>query len=250
MKKALVTNFNNPVVSLGIGTKSLLLASISLILVTAVTSSIYIGTAFATLLGFATKQFLNQRKANRQAQLAQVWPEIIDHLVAGLYSGLSITEALSELENRGPEITRKDFAHFRKSIQSGNSFIESINELRENFQTHGSDQIFEALLLSKTLGGGELINTLRTLGSFQREDLILNKEIAIKHGWIKNSAHISAAAPWFLLLMIGTQSGTAKSFASPSGVLILAAGVGMTFLAYFWMAQISKLPVAPRVFRG
>lgn len=250
MKKALVTNFNNSVLSLGIGTKSLLLASISLILVTAVTSSIYIGAAFATLLGFATKQFLNQRKTNRRAQLAQVWPEIIDHLVAGLYSGLSITEALSELENRGPEITRKDFAHFRKSIQCGNSFIESINELRENFQTHGSDQIFEALLLSKTLGGGELINTLRTLGSFQREDLILNKEIAIKHGWIKNSAHISAAAPWFLLLMISTQSGTAKSFATPSGVLILAAGVAMTFLAYFWMAQISKLPTAPRVFRG
>jgi len=91
---------------------------------------------------------------------------------------------------------------------------------------------------------------LRTLGSFQREDLVLNKEIAIKHGWIKNSAHISAAAPWVLLLMIGTQSGTAQSFASSTGIAILAAGVGMTFLAYLWMAKISKLPVAPRVFRG
>jgi tight adherence protein B len=91
---------------------------------------------------------------------------------------------------------------------------------------------------------------LRTLGSFQREDLILNKEIAIKHGWIKNSAHISAAAPWVLLLMIGTQPGTASAFASPTGLGILAAGVGMTFLAYLWMAQISKLPTAPRVFKG
>jgi tight adherence protein B len=100
------------------------------------------------------------------------------------------------------------------------------------------------------LGGGELLNTLRTLGSFQREDLILNKEIAIKHGWIKNSAHISAAAPWVLLLMIGTQSGTAAAFASATGLMILACGVVMTFLAYLWMAKLSKLPETPRVFKG
>jgi tight adherence protein B len=122
--------------------------------------------------------------------------------------------------------------------------------LREKFAHQGSDQIFEALQLTKTLGGGELLNTLRTLGSFQREDLALNKEIAIKHGWIKNSAHISAAAPWVLLIMIGTQSGTAAAFASPTGLAILLAGLLMTFLAYLWMSRISKLPVTPRVFRG
>ena len=79
---------------------------------------------------------------------------------------------------------------------------------------------------------------------------MLNKEIAIKHGWIKNSAHISAAAPWVLLIMIGTQSGTATAFATPKGLMILIAGIAMTFLAYLWMSKISKLPVAPRVFRG
>jgi tight adherence protein B len=182
--------------------------------------------------------------------LTQVWPDVIDHLVAGLYSGQSITESIADLEYRGPELVRADFANFRKDIKSGLDFNSAINNLRNTFSHHGSDQIFEALQLSKTLGGGELLNTLRTLGSFQREDLMLNKEIAIKHGWIKNSAHISAAAPWVLLLMIGTQSGTAASFASATGMMILIAGVLMTFLAYLWMSKISSLPVAPRVFRG
>lgn len=231
-------------------TLSAFMVAILFMLVSAITTSIFIASAFATLSGVAAKQFLKQREAAKKSQLTSVWPEVIDHLVAGLYSGLSISEALSELANRGPEITREDFKKFNHEIRSGIEFNTAIDNLREKFAHHGSDQIFEALLLSKTLGGGELINTLRTLGSFQREDLILNKEIAIKHGWIKNSAHISAAAPWVLLLMIGTQSGTAAAFASPTGLAILLAGLLMTFLAYLWMARISKLPATPRVFRG
>ena len=78
--------------------------------------------------------------------------------------------------------------------------------------------------------------------------LALSKEISIKHGWIKNSAHISAAAPWLLLMVIGTQQGTAKAFASASGISILIAGVAMTLIAYIWMTKISKLPSTPRVF--
>ena len=231
-------------------TTAILVASLSFLLASALTTSIFIGLAFSSLAGVAAYQFLQQRIQNKQKELALIWPEVIDHLVAGLYSGLSITEALAELSNRGPEIVRQDFADFAISLKAGVDFQIALNNLREEFSTHGSDQIFEALTLSKTLGGGELLNTLRTLGSFQREDLILNKEIAIKHGWIKNSAHISAAAPWILLLMIGTQSGTARAFATTSGIGILIAGVGMTFLAYLWMARISKLPEAPRVFKG
>ena len=236
--------------ALGTRTKSFLVAGLALIIASAVTGSIYIGGAFATLAGFSTFQILKQRQEKRAEQLSMIWPEVIDHLVAGLYSGLSISEALSDLANRGPEITRDDFSVFNNELRSGIDFATAINNLRIKFATHGSDQIFEALLLSRTLGGGELLNTFRTLGSFQREDLALNKEIAIKHGWIKSSAHISAAAPWVLLLIIGTQPGTAKAFASSTGITILAAGVGMTLLAYFWMSRLSKLPETPRVFRG
>ena len=251
MKKALVSRSNQlKVTKPNDRVMAYLVAALSFLVVSSITSSIYIGIAFSILSGVACKQFLKQRANQRSAHLTQIWPEVIDHLVAGLYSGLSISEALSELSNRGPEIIRADFAWFNHELRNGSEFTDAINILRNKFAHHGSDQIFEALLLSKTLGGGELLNTLRTLGSFQREDLILNKEIAIKHGWIRNSAHISAAAPWVLLIMIGTQSGTATAFATPKGLMILIAGIAMTFLAYLWMSKISKLPVAPRVFRG
>ncbi|MGI9199197.1 MAG: type II secretion system F family protein [Candidatus Nanopelagicaceae bacterium] len=252
MKKALHSNNQKRSSQLGESNflKSLLASALTLLITSSLTSSLFIGLAFATLVGAATAQYLKQRKAQRKTLLGQVWPEVIDHLVSGLYSGLSISESLSGLALRGPEFTRNDFKDFNQNLKDGMNFNEALQNLRETFDHPGSDQIFEALLLSKTLGGGELLNILKTLSAFQREELALKKEIAIKHGWIKSSAHISAAAPWLLLLMIGTQSGTATAFSSPDGIAILVLGVALTFAAYAWMSKLSRLHEAPRVFRS
>lgn len=230
------------------GVLTLLISALTLLISSAITRSIPIGISFSILSGASTVQFLKQRSSKKQRELGQVWPEVIDHLISGLYSGLSITEALSELAIRGPVQTRKAFTEFNHDIRKGIELSVAMEQLRTKFSHHRSDQIFEALLLSKTLGGGELLNTLRTLAVFQREDLMLSKEISIKHGWIKNSAHISAAAPWLLLLMIGTQPGTASAFSSSGGILILGFGLVATIFAYLWMSYLSKLPEPPRVF--
>jgi tight adherence protein B len=78
----------------------------------------------------------------------------------------------------------------------------------------------------------------------------LRREIDVKHGWIKNSAHISAAAPWILLLLLSTQPSTATAYSTPTGALILIAGLFMTAIAYFWMNRLGRLPQTPRVFTG
>jgi tight adherence protein B len=104
--------------------------------------------------------------------------------------------------------------------------------------------------MAKVLGSAELLNILRLLGNFIREDLTLRREIAVKHNWIKNSAHLSAAAPWLLLLLLSTQPSTSRAFSTQSGALILLAGLAMTAAAYLWMNQLSKLPEASRVFSG
>jgi hypothetical protein len=113
-----------------------------------------------------------------------------------------------------------------------------------------TDQILESLAMAKVLGSAELLNVLRLLGNFIREDLTLRREIAVKHNWIKNSAHLSAAAPWLLLLLLSTQPSTSRAFSTQSGALILLAGLAMTAAAYLWMNQLSKLPEVSRVFSG
>ena len=232
--------------SLRVGTS----AAVTTALVALMTRSIVIALAFGALAAGISFVTVRTKSHINEAALIAAWPEVIDHLMSGIQSGLSLTESLAGLATRGPEILRPAFVQFRATLYGSGDLTVAIDELKSMFSHHGSDQIFEALLISKTLGGSELLQILRTLGDFLRQDLALRREIDVKHGWIKNSAHISAAAPWILLLLLSTQPSTAKAYSTPTGAVILIAGLVMTAIAYLWMNRLGRLPQTPRVFVG
>jgi tight adherence protein B len=225
-------------------------ASVSTAAVLLMTRSVVIALAFGTLA--AGIAFVTVRAKNNlnEAALIAAWPEVIDHLMSGVQSGLSLTESLAGLSTRGPEVLRPAFTQFKATLYGSGDLTHAIEELKALFAHHGSDQIFEALIISKALGGSELLQILRSLGDFLRQDLALRREIEIKHGWIKNSAHLSAAAPWILLLLLSTQPSTAAAYSTPTGAMILIAGLVMTAIAYIWMNRLGRLPQTPRVFVG
>ena len=196
------------------------------------------------LTHFATKHIEDKRSW----QLFEVIPEIIDQIISGVQSGLSLNQSLISLDNRGPQITQPIFMRYRERTLAGASFEESIGELQNEFALTAADQLFESLVFARNLGGSELLSLLRQLGDFTRQDLALRREISAKQGWIKNSAHLSAGAPWLLLLLLSAQPATAAAFASPSGVLVLGLGVLMTLSAYIWMGRLSRLPQPARIF--
>ena len=225
-------------------------ASVSTAAVLLMTRSIVIALAFGTLA--AGIAFVTVRAKNNlnEAALIAAWPEVIDHLMSGIQSGLSLTESLAGLSTRGPEVLRPAFTQFKATLYGSGDLTQAIEELKVLFAHHGSDQIFEALIISKALGGSELLQILRSLGDFLRQDLALRREIEVKHGWIKNSAHLSAAAPWILLLLLSTQPSTAAAYSTTTGAMILIAGLVMTGIAYIWMNRLGRLPQNPRVFVG
>ena len=225
-------------------------ASISTAAVLLMTRSVVIALAFGALA--AGIAFVTVRAKNNlnEAALIAAWPEVIDHLMSGIQSGLSLTESLAGLSTRGPEILRPAFTQFKATLYGSGDLTQAIEELKALFAHHGSDQIFEALIISKALGGSELLQILRSLGDFLRQDLALRREIEVKHGWIKNSAHLSAAAPWILLLLLSTQPSTAAAYSTTTGAMILIAGLVMTGIAYIWMNRLGRLPQTPRVFIG
>ena len=225
-------------------------ASVATAAVLLMTRSIVISLAFGALA--AGIAFVTVRAKNNlnEAALIAAWPEVIDHLMSGIQSGLSLTESLAGLSTRGPEVVRPAFTQFKATLYGSGDLTQAIEELKALFAHHGSDQIFEALIISKALGGSELLQILRSLGDFLRQDLALRREIEVKHGWIKNSAHLSAAAPWILLLLLSTQPSTAAAYSTPTGAMILIAGLVMTGIAYIWMNRLGRLPQTPRVFVG
>lgn len=175
-------------------------------------------------------------------------PELIDNVITGIQSGLSLNESLSSLGVRGPSITRIYFLGFSDQMRNGVSFEEAISTLQSEFKNRAADQFFESLIFAKSLGGAELLALLRQLGDFTRQDLSLRREISAKQGWVRNSAHLAAAAPWILLLLLSAQPSTAESFSTSTGIIILLGGALLTAIAYLWMAHLGRMPQPARIF--
>jgi tight adherence protein B len=216
--------------------------------ITFLSSSISIASAFALMATVITYIFLATRAKRQETKFELLWPDVVDHLITGIQSGMSLVESLSQLAERGPRELAPYFAEFNRQIRKNGDFNSAIRWLQNQFSHYASDQIFEALILSRSLGGTHLLQILRMVGDFIRQDLALRKEIEVKHGWIKNSAHLSAAAPWLLLLLLSTQPATAAAYATGTGVVILVSGIFMTAIAYLWMNKLGALPKPPRVF--
>ncbi len=210
--------------------------------------SALIATAFSLFIAIFI--FIAQKRggSKRRSAIHGACPEMIDILISGVQSGLSLNESLSGLAQRGPEIFKVEFQRFTENLYTHGDFNRALIEVKESMVHPSFDQIAEALLIARELGGAELLTILRLLGKFIREDLSLRREIEVKQNWIKNSAHLSAAAPWILLLLLSTQPSTSQAFSTPTGLLILGAGLGITAIAYIWMNSLSRIPDPNRIF--
>jgi tight adherence protein B len=203
----------------------------------------------AALVSVLLPRAIAKRRLERErVELISLWPEIIDHIISGLNSGLSLAETLVGLSSRGPLATRETFQECERILRQGQDFEEIFLLIKERFHDGLADQVCEVLDFARGTGGRDTSIILRSLGDFIRSDISLRAEIRAKHGWIKNSALIAAAAPWILLLILSSQKNTIQAFSTPGGVGVLSVGIAMTVVAYFWMERVGRLPEVPRIF--
>ena len=209
--------------------------------------SVEISLAIALLFLFIPYLQEKSRASKRSKSIRSAWPEMIDQLVTGIQSGVSLTEALLTMRTRGPHPLKPFIEILSKPLLDGDNFEVAIRKMKTACNLPEADQIAETLILAKTLGSKDIGIVLRTLSQFLREDLAIRIEIEAKHGWIKNSAVLAAVAPWILLLILSTQPETIAAYSTGIGLTILLAGVFLTVIAFFWMEKVGTLPIRNRV---
>jgi len=203
---------------------------------------------FAALSPSIPYLLTKRRAERRQAQLAGLWPELLDHMISGLRSGLSIAETLTGLAIRGPEISRPIFKACQELLLSGGDIEKVFIYIKVEFNDPVADQVCEVLDFARGTGSRDTAITLRTLGDFIRSDIAVRGEIHAKLGWVKNSAVVAAVAPWILLVILSTQPSTLQAFSTGTGNLILLFGVALSALAYLWMSRVGRVQSIPRIF--
>lgn len=200
--------------------------------------------SFGTLAPWA---FLRRQAAKRQAALQEQWPEVVDHLRSAIRAGLSLPEALSQLASLGPQILRPLFRDFALDYRATANFSVALDQLGERLADPVADKILTTLRITREVGGTDLGHTLATLSAFLRDDVRTRGELAARQSWIVSAARLAVAAPWILLLILGTQPAAKDAYMTPGGVLVLAIGIGISVVCYRIMLRLGTLPVEERV---
>ncbi|QCX47010.1 type II secretion system protein F [Arcanobacterium haemolyticum] len=188
------------------------------------------------------------RVRRREEACRDAWPDVLDDVVASLRAGLSVSQSLAMVGERGPELMREPFSRCATMIRAQGRMGPALDELKAEFADPMADRVLEAMRLSHELGGRDLATMLARLAAVIREDNRARGELLARQSWTVNGARMAAAAPWALLGLFSTRPGTVEAFSSPAGIAVLCGGVIVTALAYVAMIKLGQLTVDSRVF--
>lgn len=189
-------------------------------------------------------------RANRRALAARAcWPDVVDSLVSGVRAGVGLPELLVEVGRSGPEPLRPAFAAFARDFRADGRFDAALDGLKARLADSVADRLVEALRIARQVGGADLGQLLRDLGFLLREDARVRGELEARQSWTVNAARLGVAAPWVVLVLLGTQGQAQAAYQSAQGAAVLVVGLAASVLAYLLMRRIGRLSHEERSLR-
>lgn len=188
------------------------------------------------------------RARSRRAAAGALWPDIVDHLVSAVRSGLALPDSVATVAHSGPESTRQAFLEFEQNYEATGNFGVAVDALKARLADPVADRILETLRMSRDVGGSELPTVLRNLAAYLRQEAAIRSEVLARQTWVMNSARLGVAAPWVILLLLVTRPEAAAAYNSGGGVLLILGGVCLTAIAYRLMLAIGRIPPERRWF--
>lgn len=193
----------------------------------------------AALLPFG---WLSRRAAARRAQMQCEWPEVVDHIIAGIRSGHLIPVAVGMLADTGTVALRDNFRDFRDRYRRTTDWTYSLDALIARCADAHADRVLETLRLAHSLGGGDVVTVLRSLADQLRADASIRSEITARQSWSLNAARLGVTSPWVVLLVMSARPEARLAYASEAGSIVILLGAATTLLAFVIMRRIGSLP--------
>ncbi len=223
---------------------SVAVTAVSFVIVPVVAIAVVVGLV-ALLLPFA---IVNWRAHSRRRAARVLWPDIVDHLVSAVRSGLALPDSVVTLAHTGPAPTREAFTGFELDYRATGNFGISIDCLKARLADPVADRILETLRMSREVGGSELTTVLRNLAVYLRQEAAIRSEVEARQSWVMNAAKLGITAPWIILLLLATRPEAAAAYNTGGGAVLIVGGLFVTALAYRIMLGLARIPEEHRWF--
>jgi tight adherence protein B len=208
-----------------------------------------IAASFAVIASAAPLSVVAARARRRRAVLLELWPEAIDNLTSAIRAGMSLSEALTRLGERGPVPLQPAFRAFTRDLAVTGRFDDALDGLKGRLADPVADRVCEALRIAREVGGTDLGRLLRTLSGFLRDEARTRAELQARQSWTVYAARLAVAAPWLVLALIASRPQSVAAYDRPAGAVVLGIGGLSCLVAYRLMVRIGRLPTERRLLR-
>lgn len=207
-------------------------------------------SAGAAIVGAWLPWLLIRWRANVRLRANRaVWPDVVDHLVSAVRSGLALPDSVSTLARIGPPQTRAAFAEFERDYRATGVFSACVDRLKDKLGDPVADRILETLRMAREVGGTELTAVLRGLAANLREEVAVRSEVEARQSWVVNAARLGVAAPWVVLILLASRPEAVRAYNTPMGTLVIGCGLVLSLIAYRLMIALGRLPGEKRWFK-
>ena len=228
---------------------SLLVALLGGAVAFALVPVVALAAAAALVAAILPLTVVNWRARSRRRATRVVWPDVVDHLVSAVRSGLALPDSVAALAHTGPTFTRGAFVGFERDYRRTGNFALCLDDLKTALADPVADRILETLRMSREVGGSELTTVLRNLAAYLRQDAAIRSEVEARQSWVKNAAKLGVAAPWVILLLLATRPEAATAYNTAGGVVLIVGGLVVSVVAYRLMLSLGRMPEERRWFQ-
>jgi tight adherence protein B len=208
-----------------------------------------LAVAAAVVAAVVPSTLVTVRARARRRATRVVWPDVVDHLVSAVRSGLALPDSVVTLARAGPPVTRAAFAEFEAQYRATGNFGLCIGQLKDRLADPVADRILETLRMSREVGGSELTTVLRNLAAYLRQEAAIRSEVEARQSWVMNAARLGVAAPWIVLLLLASRPEAAAAYNTAAGAALVVAGLVVSVVAYRIMIAVGRIPDERRWFR-
>lgn len=189
---------------------------------------------------------LDSSRTRRRVVAQSRWPDVIDAMRMSLRAGAALPDAFSAALAQVPREWRPAWSIAISDSVRGSGIEDVVRGLRRDLAEPISDRVCDAILIAHELGGTELPRILEELARSVREDVRLRREATSRQSWVRHAARLGSAAPWVLVILLGSRPENREAFAAPAGTALLVACAGATVVAYIVMTAMGKIPETQR----
>src|SRR5438105_1449940 len=228
---------------------TILLASIVAGVAAAAATTLFVRTPFAApaaaIVGLAAPFFwLIRRRTTRVHRFEEQFPDALDLMARAIRAGHAFQTALGMVAD---ELSAPVGPEFRKIFDQQNFGLplrEALNGLADRMPLLDVRFFVTAVTIQRE-SGGNLSEILENLGHVVRERFKIRRQVLTHTAHGRFTGYVLLALPAALAIALSSISPDQMQllFREPMGRMMLAGGVVLQTVGYFWIRQVIKIEV-------